>query len=335
MTFRCRSTLAPLAVDGFSPSALRHLGGGLGHLAHRMDFTRADVIRYRSQVADRMSISGVQDKISLRREGGSLVPTEHDGEFILKPIPGTPLPRMTGQTPANEHLSMQIAAQVFGIRTAACALVTLADGEPAYLTRRFDREGDVRLDMEDFCALAERSPETHGRNYKYDSSYEQVGQVLRRYCPAYRIETERLFIRTLFCYAFGNGDAHLKNFSLISSSDGDPVLAPAYDMVNTTLHLPLETPLALDLFADDFETPEFLRLGFYSAADFLVLAERLGVAPHRARGHLERFLDPKLAAHADRLIGRSFLSAEAQAAYRSIVADRRKALGQGWPSESG
>jgi serine/threonine-protein kinase HipA len=329
MTPRCRSTLAPLASDGFSPAARRRLIDSRQRLPVRLGFTRAEVIRYRAEVAERMSISGVQDKVSLRYHDGELVPTERDGEFILKPIPGTPLPRHTDQVPANEHLTMRIAAQVFAIETAANALLDLADGEPAYLTRRFDRRGGRRLDMEDFCALSEQSPETHGRNYKYQGSYERIGQLMRRFCPAYPVEAEKLFARIVFCYAFGNGDAHLKNFSLFTSPDGDPVLTPAYDLVNTTLHLPDETPLALDLFADGHETASFRALGFPSAADFIVLAERLGVVAARARRILARFTGEREAAAVADLVERSFLGDEAKGRYLAVVADRRRALAQG------
>jgi serine/threonine-protein kinase HipA len=328
VTARCRSTLAPLAADGFSPAARKRLIDSRQHLPVRLDFTRAEVIRYRAEVADRMSISGVQDKVSLRLADGRLVPTERDGEFILKPIPGTPLPRLTDQVPANEHLTMQLADQVFGIETAVNALVEMADGEPAYLTRRFDRRDGLRLDMENFCALAEQSPETHGRNYKYEGSYERIGQLMRRFCPAWKVEVEKLFTRVVFCYAFGNGDAHLMNFSLFASPDGDHVLTPAYDLVNTNLHLPHETPLALDLFADGHETPAFQALGFHCADDFLLLAERLGVVTARAQHILAAFVDEAHVAEVEALIARSFLSAQAQALYRAVVADRRQALRQ-------
>jgi serine/threonine-protein kinase HipA len=328
MTFFCRSTLAPIDADGFTPSARTRLTGSRKRLPHRLSFTRAEVIRYRAEVADRMSISGVQDKVSLRYEKGDLIPTKHDGEFILKPIPDTPLPQHTNQVPANEHLTMQIASQVFGIDTAANALVTLADGEPAYLTQRFDRRGMSKVDMEDFCALAEQSPDTHGRNYKYDGSYERIAQLTRRFCPAHRIENEKLFKQVLFCYAFGNGDAHLKNFSLFTSTDGDPVFTPAYDLINTTLHLPTETPLALDLFADDFETPAFQVLGFHCGSDFLLLAERLGVVASRAKRVLAQHLDAEALQQVDELIGRSFLTSEAQKCYRAVITDRRRALSQ-------
>jgi len=326
MSGRCRSTLAPLADVGFSAVGLRRLIGSRRQLPARLGFTRAEVIHHRATVAQRMSISGVQDKVSLRLVDGDLVPTDVDGEYLLKPIPGGPLPRFTGQAPANEHVTMQIAEQVFGIPAAANALVELADGEPAYLCRRFDRRDGRRIDVEDFASLAGQSPDSHGRNFKYTGSYQQLGALLRRHCPAYAIEAEKLFALIVFSYAFGNGDAHLKNFSVLASADGDPVLTPAYDLLCTSLHLPDESRLALDLFADDYETPTFTTNGFAGSADFRELARRFGLRPARSRRIVAAFTDRALAARADDLVRRSFLDRDAQDAYLAIVDDRRRAL---------
>ena len=71
----------------------------------------------------RMSISGVQKKFSVLLEKNKLR-LIHEGEqggYILKPIPN--VGKQTDQMPSNEHLSMQIAGQVFGIETAENALV--------------------------------------------------------------------------------------------------------------------------------------------------------------------------------------------------------------------
>lgn len=326
-SFHCRSTLKPLPVDGFSPAALRALTGDARRLPARLDFTRAEVIRFRAEAVERFSFSGVQDKVPLRLERGRLIPATESTDYILKPIPGTPLPAFTADVPANEHLTMQLAAQVHGMETAACALLEMADGEPAYLTRRFDRTPEGARDMEDFCALAGRSPDTHGRGFKYDGSYEEMAQLLRRHCPAYAVEAEKLFRQIMFCYAHGNGDAHLKNFSLIRGAGNDPVLSPAYDLVCTHLHLPHETALALDLLANDELTPQYQALGFYSAPDFLLLAQRMNLRPARAQAILAQFTDPKRAAQTEDLVRRSFLSPEARDRYLAIVTDRRKALG--------
>lgn len=271
-----------------------------------------------------MSISGVRDKISLRLVDGELVPAAERGEYILKPVPSTPLPAFPDEVPSNEHLTMQIASQVFGIDTAANALVDFADGEHAYVCRRFDRVGDRKLQQEDCCSLAGRSEDTHGRNYKYDGSYEELGWVVARHCHAAPVALDRLFRRLVAVYLLGNGDAHWRNFSVMEGPLGHTILTPAYDLVCTTLHLPAETPLALDLFADGGETPTFQRLGFPSGSDFLELARRFGLPAARAERHLAALATARDRIHA--LAERSFLSPEARAAYLRIVEDRFRAL---------
>lgn len=51
----------------------------------------------------------------------------------------------------------------------------------------------ISFGQEDFCQLSNRSEETAGRNYKYDSSYEEVGRILKQFCKAYPVEIEKLF----------------------------------------------------------------------------------------------------------------------------------------------
>jgi serine/threonine-protein kinase HipA len=171
----CRVTLKPIAQEGFSSAGRRALSGGQGQIPFRIPFTRSEVIHYRAEESKRISISGVQDKLSLRLERGTCTPVTQGGTHLLKPIPAQPSLRHVESVSANEHLTMQVATQVFGIPVAACALMELADGEPAYLSRRFDRRGDgSRIPQEDFCQLANRSEDTHGRNYKYDSSQEET-----------------------------------------------------------------------------------------------------------------------------------------------------------------
>lgn len=320
----CRATLKPMTRDGFSPAALRRLTDGTAPVPHRLPFTRAEVIQYRATEADRLSISGVQDKVSLRLEHGRFRPVSTDGAFLLKPVPGLGSLRHVEAVPANEHLTMQLAGQLFGIPVPPCALVELADGEPAYLARRFDRAPDgTRIPQEDFCQLSNRSEATGGRNYKYDATQEETGRILRRYSPAATVQLVDLFRRHLFNYLFSNGDAHLKNFSLLRSPFGDHVLSPAYDLLCTALHLPNEARCALDMF--DHDETDFHRLnGFYGRPDFLLLAEKFDIPPTLATEILDRFLQlrPKVAS----LVERSFLPAELQSEYLNRLDDRMLAV---------
>lgn len=320
---RCMSTLAEIPNEGYSRVAERALAGGNRKFPHRLAFNRTDVVEFRMKAAEHMSISGIQDKVSLKLVRGTLVPTEKDGEYILKPVPSADIPRFKADVPANEHLTMQIAAQVFGIDTAVNASIRFADGELAYITRRFDRRDGMKIGQEDFCQLSSRTEETAGKNYKYDGSYEEVGRILKQYCNAYPVEIEKLFARIVFNYVLSNGDAHLKNFSLCQSEFGDPVLTPAYDLISTGLHFPREGRTALDLF-ETFESESFRTHAFYKRPDFMKLAELYGMNNVRAERCVSQFVlrrDKALD-----LVRRSFLSDTAKAEFAACLDDRVNAI---------
>ena len=322
----CLSTLRPTRGQPYSSAAIRTLWGGR-RVPPVLPFEQKVFADFRREAAPRISISGVQDKISLRLVDGALAPTDRDGEFILKPVPRalTGTLDLLGDVPANEHVTMQIAAQVFGLRTAACGLVFFPDGEPAYIVRRFDREAATgrKLAQEDFCQLAGKSRATHGENYKYDGSYEELGRLLRQYCPAWKVEAERLFALIAFNYVCGNGDAHLKNFSLLETPFGDSALSPAYDLLCTTLHLPTESRTALEMF-DNFTTPSFDSNGFVKRSDFLELASRFSLRAVRATAILNRLASERPAIES--LLACALLSSEGKARYRAVLADRLRAI---------
>lgn len=322
---RCLSTLRETRGQPWSRGAITNLWDGR-KVAPILDFDLPEFHQFRVDHSDRISISGVQEKVSVRIENGKLVPTESDGQYILKPVPSMPSLESREEVPVNEHVSMQIADQVFGIDIPPNGIVFFKDGSPAYIVKRFDRDPDTgeKRRQEDFCQLSNRTRETHGKNYKYDGSYEELGRILRQYCGAYPIEIEKLFRLIVFNYAIGNGDAHFKNFSLVPTPLDDFVLSPAYDLLNTRLHLPTESSTALDLFADDFETEAFRQNAFYSGADFLELANRFGMKPDRAANILEAVAS--LPEKADALVRVSFLSEAAQSSYIAVVRDRARAV---------
>src|SRR5262249_13205864 len=131
--------------------------------------------------AERLSISGIQTKISLVLNDRRLEMIHSGGQYILKPIPQGAFQRLEW-VPINEHLTMQIARQVFDIEVAENALVSFEGGEIAYIVRRFDVQPDgKRCLQEDFAQIAAQSEETHGKNYKYDYSYEEIGDLIRRH----------------------------------------------------------------------------------------------------------------------------------------------------------
>jgi len=324
MNIICRSTLKHIQTRGYSPKAQRDLAGGNRLFPHKLSFKRSDVISFRSEHIEHMSISGVQDKISLKLDrGGILRPTEKGGEYILKPIPSTPLPHFQSDVPANEHLTMQLAKQLFGISIPPNACVELSDGEPAYLVKRFDRQtGGKKIAQEDFCQLSGRSPEK-SRNYKYEGSYEELGYLLKKFCGAYSSEALKLFRLICFNYIFSNGDAHLKNFSLSQTSEGDYLLSPGYDLLCTSMHLPNEARTALEMFESQ-ETDFHKNNAFYGRPDFMELARRFNISEKLSNSIITGFTVKQNQVFS--LIERSFMSSEAKADYKNRFKDRLQTI---------
>jgi serine/threonine-protein kinase HipA len=327
---RCLALLTPLPAEGLSSAAQLRLSGSRGGFPARLDIARGDILRLRTETMRHMSISGMQDKISLKLHRGRLTPTESGGTHILKPIPGVALPALTEDVPANEALTMHLAATVGGCTVAAYGLVRLGDGTLAYVTRRFDRiDAQTKLLQEDGSVLAGHTEATHGANYKYDFSYEEIGRLLATYCSAPGPTCLEFLRRVLFSYVVGNGDAHLRNFSVLRDPDGVVRLSPAYDLLCTHIHIPSESVLALDVLAGDELTTSFQARGFYAAPDFRELGRRLALPDQLVTRELDRFRAPPFLTQAEALIGRSYLSPAAQDAFLAVVRDRVKALAQG------
>jgi serine/threonine-protein kinase HipA len=291
-----------------------------------LPFTRPAYDKVKVEVTgDRLSVSGMQTKMSLALVDGELQMVNSGGHYILKPRPHGTFMRLEA-APINEHLTMQIARQVFRISVADNALVRFQDGECAYLVRRFDVQSDGRKALqEDFAQIAGRSPESHGPNFKYDFSYEAIGELIRQHVATYRVDLERFFSLVVFNYLVNNGDAHAKNFSLIRDDTTSQYnLSPAYDLLNTRLHLPDESRTALDLFQDDFETASYQIHAFYAYDDFAEFAKRLGLVESRFKRVMETFIGK--GDDVEAMIDTSELTDECKRLYKEHVRDRIRAL---------
>ena len=327
----CPCTLAE-GFDTYSPAGLRLLFNRkkVSHIlefnAPRMDEEVAEKMRQNSKS---ISISGAQFKQSLVLDQLKLRLTEpgERGQFILKPIPIRPPFAKEDELPANEHLTMQIAKQVFGIRTAECALVFFQNGEPAYITKRFDYNKDgSKIAQEDFASISGRSKEKDGESYRNSGSYEDIARYMKKYVAAFAIEIEKFFEMVVFNYLFCNGDAHLKNFSLQQTPSGDYVLSPAYDLINTSLHISFDSFFAMEdgLFDDDYETESFKALGFYAYDDFYEFGLKIGMRTNRVKTALEKYRKPN--DQILNLIQNSFLTQPAKDQYLSLYSDRLRML---------
>ncbi len=227
----------------------------------------------------RMSISGVQEKVSVLLDKNKLrlINEGEQGEYILKPIPGAG--KSPECMPANEHLTMQIAKQAYGIEAAENALIFFKNGSPAYITKRFDLKEDHslsagqagKLAQEDFASLSGRTPQTHGEQYKYSGNYFELFEIMKKFVPAYLSEAPKLLKTLIFNYLFSNGDAHFKNFSLIETSMGDFKLSPAYDLLNSRIHIEDK-----DFALEDGLLPKNLAQGKVFS-QFRLLSEKAGI----------------------------------------------------------
>jgi serine/threonine-protein kinase HipA len=267
----------------------------------------------------RISISGVQEKFSVLLEKNRLRLTNEGerGAYILKPIPS--VGKKTDQMPANEHLTMQIARQVYGIETAENALIFFKNGEPAYITKRFDVKDDgTKLAQDDFASLAGRTPQTHGEHYKYLGNYLKLFRLIQTFVPSWKIETPKLLKLLIFNYLFSNGDAHLKNFSLLETPMGDYRLSPAYDLLNTRIHIE-DNDFALE----DGLLPRDLAQGKITH-QFAILAQKAGVS-EKIFNDLMKIMTSK-SDHVEKMIAASFLNDSTKRNYWQAYQGRLKQL---------
>ena len=267
----------------------------------------------------RISISGVQEKYSVLLEKNRLrlINEGERGTHILKPIPR--VGKKADQMPANEHLTMQIARQVFGIETAENALIFFEDGSPAYITKRFDlKEDGTKLAQDDFASLAGRTPQTHGEHYKYLGSYLELFNLMKVFLPAYKLETPKLLKLLVFNYLFSNGDAHFKNFALLETPMGDYRLSPAYDLLNSRIHIEDK-----DFALDDGLLPRNLAQGKISK-QFAILAEQVGVSNNYFADLMLQMVSKSDLV--ERMVNASFLNETTKRSYWQAYQGRLKQL---------
>jgi len=232
---RCPITYELLPSDSesrYSTKGLRQLSPSLTHLED-LPYSAAEQRLEAMRRATKMSIQGVQSKLSARLavKKGTFEIVDRGGRYILKPQSGH-YPSL----PENEDLTMRLAATV-DIEVPQHGLLYSRDGTLTYFIRRFDRRGTGRkIAVEDFAQLAGRTRDT-----KYDFSMERLVGVIDRFATFPAVARLELFRRTIFSFAIGNEDMHLKNFSLIVDEDGTVKFSPAYDLLNTTIVLPQAT----------------------------------------------------------------------------------------------
>ncbi|OGF50895.1 MAG: hypothetical protein A2231_00955 [Candidatus Firestonebacteria bacterium RIFOXYA2_FULL_40_8] len=197
-----------------------------------VDFTLAGVSLKAQEMVGKMSISGVQPKLSVKlaakADSPHLEVTGEGGQYILKPQA-----QAFANLPENEDLCMTIAEDL-DIDTPPHCLVHLKDRSLAYVVKRFDREGRRKIHQEDFAQIL-------GKQDKYDGSVEEIGRKLKEVSEVPGLDVQLFFERVVFNFLIGNGDAHAKNYSIIYNEEGFVRLAPAYDLVCSRIVIPGES----------------------------------------------------------------------------------------------
>ncbi len=284
-----------------------------------LDFNWNDIRKRNIGRPTGFSLSGVQAKGFIGRNKNKLLMPNIDLEsmYIVKPFLDSRWDLYL-DSPANEHLTMQMADQIFNIDTAKCAFMYFADGEPVYLTRRFDRDnnGDP-LRQEDFTSILSIS--NSGINKYNSATYEDVGHNLN---PLDKIKFIKILI---FNFLTGNGDVHLKNISLLESQNGDMILSPSYDLMNTKLHID-DTQIAMNLFKEMERTKDHLLTTpyEYSIKHFIELGKRWNIKDNILDTIIEQSREKE--EEMLKFIDKSFLSDLGKQKYQNTVRKHYKQL---------
>ena len=188
----------------------------------------------------RFSLAGVQLKFSavMEASGGLTIPAHGVGGSWIVKLPATQF----AAVPENEYVMLELARAI-GVQVPAIRLVRVADiqGLPpdavrmegqALAVERFDRAaGGRRIHMEDFAQVFGLFPDD-----KYGSrSYANIAAVL--WAETGDTGTYEFLRRLVFSVLIGNGDMHLKNWSLLYPDGRTPVLSPAYDLLATVPYI--------------------------------------------------------------------------------------------------
>ncbi len=304
---RCPITYEKCEDGKYSLKGLKKLSPRLRSLKD-FPFSAEEQVREAVARASKMSIQGVQPKLSVRlnvkNEIFEVVDT--NGHYIFKPQ--TIAYR---EVPENEDVTMRMA-ELIGINVPLHGLVYSKDGTLTYFIRRFDRKSRSRkIPVEDFAQLSGKSRDT-----KYESSMEGVISIIGRFCTFPAIEKLKLFNLTLFNFLIGNEDMHLKNFSVIRQ-DVKVELSPAYDLLNSTIILNSQEELALPLNG---------RKNKLKRDDFFVYfaKERLELTPRTIQQTLNRIV--KAFPQWIDLIRKSFLSEDMKRQYVNLINERFRRL---------
>ncbi len=312
---KCLYCYRDTAVDEFHPACAKKIfaTATIPELPYSLD-TMEELAK--EIVVQSISVTGVQPKLSLhlsnksKKQDSRFTLVGLWGNYILKP-PTKKYPFM----PEVEDLTMHLA-ELFKIPVVPHSLIRLKSGELAYLTRRIDRnQKDMQpIHMEDFCQLSGKLTE-----HKYRGSMEGIGKIISKHSSNAMFDMLHFYEIALFSFLTGNGDMHLKNFSLIHSENGLTSLTPAYDLLSTRI------------FIDEKDDPEEMALTLngkkrkYKLVDFIEFGNSIGLSEKQILNSHSKFA--KNLKSIETLIRLSFAPSHIQDKYLEIIKERLNRLG--------
>ena len=236
---------------------------------------------------NKFSLAGVQMKFSMKEKDGRYNLPRGDalGDWIIK----TPSTKHK-DVPLNEYTAMTLASLV-GVDIPKIKLVELnkLDNLPqinlpeeklAFAIKRFDRRDGERVHMEDFAQVLVKYP-----HEKYNSAnYEKIGKILYDFSGDGLADSQQFVRRLLVNILLANGDAHLKNWSLLYADQVMPRLSPAYDIVTTKVYMGDEKHFALNL----GKTKEWYEVSY---DNFEYFAKKSDIPWRALKAHLDHAMD--------------------------------------------
>lgn len=288
-------------VDNEFP-LMAHMGGSLpgGMIASPIGAGQLPVwaLDHREQVEaiqvdvghqqNKFSLAGVQMKFSSvrNRDGRFNIGTDANNDSWIIKTPST----VHKFVPYNEFSAMRLAEAV-NVDIPEIKLVDLSDldnlpdiqlpdEQHAYAIKRFDRDNGKRIHTEDFAQIFQVY--AHDKYKKHN--YEQIADALYLYSHQALKDVQQMARRLLVNILLANGDAHLKNWSVIYANPQRPMLSPAYDIVSTIPYVKGETEFALNM----AKTKNWYQVNM---ASFEAWSNRVGIPWQAIKVHISDVLD--------------------------------------------
>lgn len=243
-------------------------------------------------VMNQFSLSGVLMKYSLFQVGNEfhISKSNNIGTWIIK----VPSNRFL-EVPLNEYSSMKLA-EAAGIYIPEIKLVKLEnikgipdikmpEEEYAFAIKRFDRRAGERIHAEDFAQVFDLYPADKYRHTNYDTIAKTIFHTFPDPIPHIQEFIARLVVNIMI----GNGDAHIKNWSILYEDRVNPTISPAYDILFTRAYIKDEDSIALNLGKEkktnQLTLSHFKRLVNRAEIDWQIVKGRIYETIEKARNN--------------------------------------------------